>query len=103
MRSFRTLTISSLFTLTDRWIPSSEAEAVELLTERYSDRPCDSHAKVEFSFTVPVTMDGFHMLYCKVDRGFLSAHGFFCRFTGEFAEPAGMEFEDVWQSLAFTL
>jgi hypothetical protein len=77
---------------------TAEDDPVELDRARYSDRPCNSKSSIQFSFTVPMASDDCHIFYGEADRGAFWAHGFLCRYTGSFSEPADFKLENLWRS-----
>ena len=76
-----------------------EGEVMELELSHSSSLPQGDRTDVLFSFSGPVPDGkGGNLLYGVADHGFLSAHGFLCRFEGSFEEPGKMEFLRVWRS-----
>jgi hypothetical protein len=73
-------------------------DCVELDIAHYSERPCNPKMSIKFSFTVPVAADDCQIFYGEADRGFLWAHGFLCRFKGDFSEPSDVTVENLWRS-----
>jgi len=90
--------IASRFFLTSNWTPSEESESVELAFDRYSSLPCDKQTKVEFAFTEPVIAGVEQVFYAVCHRGFLSAQGFICVFSGTSADPKEHRIIPIWQS-----
>jgi hypothetical protein len=77
---------------------SVDRAVIELLHERYSDLPRNTHSQVVFSFSIPVATENGFLLYGIADRGFLWAHGFLCRFQGCFDSPTEIEYLNIWRS-----
>jgi hypothetical protein len=57
-----------------------EREVAELHFGHYSTLARNFRDRILFSFSVPVPAREGFLFYGKVDRGFLSAHGFLCQY-----------------------
>ena len=90
--------ITSRFQLNPNWKPTEENEYVELDFDHYSCHPCNKQARIEFAFTEPVVNGDESVFYAVSDRGFLSAQGFLCMFSGSFNQPTEHKIIPVWQS-----
>ena len=77
---------------------ATEDDLVELDFARYSHLPCNPKSSMVFSFSVPVPIGDSQIFYGEVDRGFLFAHGYLCRYAGAFSDPSDFSLENIWRS-----
>ncbi|WP_395749447.1 hypothetical protein [Prosthecobacter sp.] len=83
--------LAAFFTL-DPLANRVERDVAELLFSHYSRRERNSQGRAVFVFSMPVPVEGGHLLYYGANFGFLTGHDLLCRFEGSFDSPTSLEF-----------